>query len=238
MHPTFIILLLVTTVLVFLSVWPKLNRKQKIKWALVAAVIIFGTMAATGRVHWIGVLLAGLAAGLRSLLPTLIRLLPLLQQQLQRHKFSSKPEATQESEVQTSILTMRLDHESGELSGEVLQGPFAGMQLHELTKTQCEGLMIYCEENDQSSVEVLQTYLEQRFGETFASGSENRHYTNDGSAAMDRTEALSILGLEEGVDREEIILAHRKLIQKLHPDRGGNDYLAAKINMAKDVLLA
>lgn len=50
-------------------------------------------------------------------------------------------------------------------------------------------------------------------------------------------EALQILGLEPGASDDDIILAHKRLIQKLHPDRGGNDYLAAKLNAARDLLI-
>lgn len=54
---------------------------------------------------------------------------------------------------------------------------------------------------------------------------------------MSRAEALAILGLDEGADRDAIVHAHRQLMQRLHPDRGGNHYLASQLNRAKAVLL-
>jgi hypothetical protein len=64
--------------------------------------------------------------------------------------------------------------------------------------------------------------------------------TDNGSkteSKMTKSKAYKVLGLKAGVSEKDILLAHRKLMQKVHPDRGGSNYLAAEINQAKEVLL-
>lgn len=55
--------------------------------------------------------------------------------------------------------------------------------------------------------------------------------------AMNTEEAMEVLGLKAGYTQEDVKQAHRRMMQKVHPDRGGSDYLAAQINQAKDILL-
>lgn len=62
-------------------------------------------------------------------------------------------------------------------------------------------------------------------------------YRPKSSGTMSEAEALEVLGLKVGASEADIIAAHRKLIARLHPDKGGSDYLAAQINLAKKVLL-
>ena len=70
-----------------------------------------------------------------------------------------------------------------------------------------------------------------------ANQQSSQQQTPAGKAAMSKDQACEILGIKPDADKEEIITAHRRMMQKVHPDRGGSDYLAAQINQAKDTLL-
>ncbi len=67
------------------------------------------------------------------------------------------------------------------------------------------------------------------------SGQQSAGRANPGK--MTAAQAREILGVPASATREEIIKAHKRMMQKVHPDRGGSDYLAAQINQAKDTLL-
>ena len=77
-----------------------------------------------------------------------------------------------------------------------------------------------------------QQYAQQRSQQ---SGGQPRGRANPGQ--MTAEQAREILGVKANATREEIIRAHKRMMQKVHPDRGGSDFLAAQINQAKDTLL-
>ena len=81
-------------------------------------------------------------------------------------------------------------------------------------------------------------YLQKLWGLFNQSKTYSQASSSKATGRMSREQALQILGLKPGATEQEIRLAHKKLITKMHPDRGGSDYLAAQINLAKSVLLS
>ena len=144
----------------------------------------------------------------------------------------------QSSRVTTEHLEVELDHDTGEVRGRVLKGFFEGRRLEELKPVELAHLWQDCRFADPQSAQILEAYLDRvhaSWREDMAR-TEGSHAPESGGT-MTREQALEILGLEPGATADDIRRAHRELMMKLHPDRGGSTYLAAKINEAKDVLL-
>lgn len=143
------------------------------------------------------------------------------------------------STVRTAALEMILDHESGTLEGMVLAGPFEGRMLADLAMPDLMRLHAALE-TDAESRQLLETYLDGREpgwrDDAQANGSAGLG-DSPGSGTMTHQEAYQILGLEPGAGAAEIRKAHRSLMQRVHPDKGGSSFLAARINAAKDFLL-
>tara|TARA_B100000927_G_scaffold208843_1_gene169769 strand:- start:30 stop:497 length:468 start_codon:yes stop_codon:yes gene_type:complete len=61
---------------------------------------------------------------------------------------------------------------------------------------------------------------------------------NDYKQKMSLKESYELLGIDENASLEDIIKSHKELIRKLHPDKGGSSYLSARVNEARDIILA
>jgi hypothetical protein len=149
----------------------------------------------------------------------------------------AKKSTGQKSRVATAILAMELDHDSGNMTGEVLSGPFKGARLEEMNPNDLQSLYQFCAKASDQSISLLEAWLDRskpEWRETWK-GADKAKQASTG--AMSRDEALAVLGLRAGATNEDIKNAHRRLMKDFHPDRGGSDYLAAKINQAKDILV-
>ncbi|HTP75659.1 MAG TPA: DnaJ domain-containing protein [Rhizomicrobium sp.] len=156
------------------------------------------------------------------------------------YNFPGRSRSTgQSSGVRTAWLDMELDHDSGDMSGTVLKGAHAGRRLDQLKQDDVVALYNEAAADDPESARLLEAYLDRTFGGDW----RGRNHAEDtkperATTGMSRAEALKVLGLEEGASDDEIRAAHRRLMLQNHPDKGGTDYIAAKINEAKDVLLS
>lgn len=144
----------------------------------------------------------------------------------------------QTSRVATEHLEMELDHDTGEMHGRVLKGLFKDRDIESLSPADMALLWQDCRNVDPQSAQLIEAYLDRAYPtwrEDMARGEQDMSGGPDGRMTLE--EAFEILGLQPGASEEEIRRAHRDLMLKLHPDRGGSTYLAAKINEAKDVAL-
>ena len=142
------------------------------------------------------------------------------------------------SSLKTDHLDIMLDHDTGAVTGRVLKGMFANRRIENLKATELALLWQDCRYTDPPSAQIIEAYLDRvhpTWQADVARGEAEMASGPDG--LMTEKEALAILGLEENASEEEVRQAHRELMKRFHPDRGGSTYLASKINEAKTTLL-
>ena len=212
-----------------------------IKPALILLGILLILAVLTGRANAIFALLGGLFAAVFRFAPLLLRFYPQIRSLLGKFGFQSSA-GPGHSRVNTETLSMTLDHQSGRIDGEVIAGQFQGRKLSSLSLDEIKTYYSTCATQDPQALRLIEAFVQREFPENWESGQWNSSQQQDGnstsgSETMSVHEAQDILGLPAGASKQEINYAHRKLMTKLHPDRGGSTYLATRVNQAKDMLL-
>jgi hypothetical protein len=226
--------------------------RRALLWGGIGLLVV---AVASGRLNPLFAALAAVVpavfAGLFRVL-NLLRMLPIIQHAL--HALGIRTAAagqsgsggqgqTGASRIRTRYLDMTLDQSTGQMDGTVLEGPFSGERLSALDRAQLARMLEFYQDSDAQSAAVLRAYLERIHGDDHSgageagTGEAGTGEAGAGSGRLSRDEASAVLGLKPGADADAIRDAHRRLMQKFHPDRGGSDYLAARINAAKKILL-
>jgi CysZ protein len=165
---------------------------------------------------------------------------------LREPKVTNRHQGPHQSRVATRCLALVIDHLSGRMTGEILDGPLRGEPLDQVSTEDLLTLLERAYSNDATSAEALEVYLEHerqhplpRTRPQALPGGRlgGSTHTRPPLVRMIPEEAQAVLGVAPGSSPEEVRAAHKRLMQRLHPDRGGSAYLAAKINEAKEVLL-
>ena len=201
---------------------------RSVKWAgfgFAALVILALVVVTEGRVL--------------ALLAPLLAALPMLRRLRSAVSGMRGPAAGDTSTVETGFIRMQLDHDTGAMTGTVLQGRFVGARIEELGRNDLLGLLHECRTEDDEAARLLEAYLD-RLDPDWRQGwrgEEAGPRAQPSSSDVTIEEAYAILGLKPGADAAAIKAAHHRLMMQLHPDHGGTDYLATKINRARDVLL-
>ncbi len=240
----FLLILLAAIAYLFLR-FTKTTTEQKkhyLKLAIVTGLFALLTvLVTTGRLSW---LLAAVGA-LLPLIPKIGRLLfgfwPQLMPYFRRYQ------QNKHSNMQTQYIHLQIDLMTGELKGEVLQGKFKGKKLQLMSLPELLDLLLECKQYDNDSARMLMSFLDNTqpgwsndhdsAQQSSYQNSEKGKTSSSADIKLDPQQAREILGVSKNASKKEITKAHKRLMQKLHPDRGGSDYLAKQINLAKDILL-
>lgn len=206
-------------------------KKQLLKKLLIVGLVaLLLGLAITGRLHWLAAALAAILTMLPRIARFVMGVWPAVLPYFRRYQ------QNKHSSMRTRFISMQINILNGELQGEVLEGEFKGQQLQTMTLTQLSELLKECQRYDSNSAALLNSYIQRTHPGWSSASNQSADYSAD-TSKMSEKQARDILGLSADATKEEVVKAHKRLMQKMHPDRGGSDYLAVQINLAKEVLL-
>lgn len=230
------------------------GKAGQIKIMLIGLGLLLLLLVVTGRVPAFMALIGAALTQVMRFAPFLMQFMPSIKKAFGG---AANPGGSSQSQVVTNTLKMTLDHATGTMDGEILDGTLSGRTLQSLSVSELQALYAHCEQYDAEAARLLMSFIARERAddweqETGASPGGNEQASGGGSyqgahgqsgnsardsSAMGEKEAMAILGLEEPFSRKDITRSHRQLMGKFHPDKGGNTYLATKLNNARDLLI-
>lgn len=235
MSRIFLILILIGVFITWRR-WKKIKtreeRKEFVYKGLVIGLVAFIiALAVFGRIDMLGAVFASVLLGLKYIIAFLIRHFPFI---ARIYGVTNGFGLGKKRNLKTEWLKIVIDFQSKQIDGEVLKGTYLGEKLQDMDESSLQELLKECSADTRSAY-FLRMYMQQRFSGKYQSQG-NSQTTNHGGE-MTTEEAMEILGLKGSPTEKDIRDAHKRLIQRLHPDRGGNDFLASMINRARDHLI-
>ena len=106
---------------------------------------------------------------------------------------------------------MRLDHDSSQLSGEVLDGPYRGRELTSLTLNETLALLAQCRQEDPQGAQALETFLDRQHGDDWRRQGD----AEDGAVSSAGGGSERPRRLQHGFGREELVLM-LKICEKIN----------------------
>jgi len=234
-----IVLLLILALFFYLNaLFRRLDEPQRKK--LIKRLAILGLLGGlvvlvlSGRIHFLFAAIGALLPMIPRLARFLIGAWPTIMPYFKRYQQNSL------SSMQSRFIRLQINVITGELQGEVLEGEYKGQTLKMLSPEALLLLLDECGQHDAQSAALLIAYLDANqpgWSNSKTEGNADAFRQPESDSIMSVQQARNILGVPENANKKEVTAAHKRLMQKMHPDRGGSEYLAQQINRARDILL-
>ena len=247
MRLIFYIILFGVAYLVYHLYGKKLLKKKPsdfVKPLLILLGILLVLAVITGRASAIFAIIGGLIASAFRFAPIVLKFYPQIRELL--YKFGiNAPAGPGSSTVRTATLAATVDSLSGRIDGEITAGPHKGQKLSAMSLENIRTYYLNSVSQDPQALRLVEAFVLREYPDQIQSGEwqESQHHKgesghNNSDTSMSVAEAREILGVGDTASKQEITYAHRKLMARLHPDKGGSTFLATRVNLAKDTLLA